>query len=136
VVGPVRVILFVSSSAPDTDFVAKLCDVFPDGRSIQVCDGILRARYRQSRRRPRPLEPRKTYKIEIDLWSTAWLFQGGHRLRVVVTSSCFPRFDRNPNTGRPISSSADLRCATNTVHCAAAHSSHVVLSVMDSSVVG
>jgi hypothetical protein len=136
VVGPVRVILFISSSAPDTDFVAKLCDVFPDGRSIQVCDGILRARYRQSRRRPRPLEPRKTYKIEIDLWSTAWLFQGGHRLRVVVTSSCFPRFDRNPNTGRPISSSADLRRATNTVHCDAAHSSHVVLSVMDSSLVG
>jgi putative CocE/NonD family hydrolase len=131
VVGPVRVILHASSSAPDTDFVARLCDVFPDGRSIQVADGILRARYRQSRSRPRPLEPGRVYELNIDLWSTAWLFPTGHRLRVSITSSCFPRFDRNPNTGRTMAESATMRSATNRVFHDSKHPSHIVLSVMN-----
>jgi putative CocE/NonD family hydrolase len=130
VVGPVEVVLHVSSSAPDTDFVAKLCDVFPDGRSIQVADGILRSRYRESRSRPRPLDPGKVYELEIDLWSTAWLFPAGHQLRVTVTSSCFPRFDRNPNTGRAMADSTEVRSATNRVFHDARRKSHVVLSVM------
>ncbi|HXG13319.1 MAG TPA: CocE/NonD family hydrolase, partial [Gemmataceae bacterium] len=94
VVGPVTLILFASSDGPDTDFMAKLCDVFPDGRSILVADGILRARYRSSRWRPRLLKPGKIYRFEIELWSTAWRFAAGHRLRVAVASSNFPRFDR------------------------------------------
>jgi len=132
VVGPVRVVLYASSSTPDTDFVAKLCDAFPDGRSIQVADGILRARYRQSRARPRLLQPGKIYELEIDLWSTAWLFPAGHRLRVSITSSCFPRFDRNPNSGRSLAESTETRSATNRVFHDGAHPSHVVLSVMKS----
>jgi putative CocE/NonD family hydrolase len=130
VVGPVRVALYASSSAPDTDFIAKLCDVLPDGRSIQVADGILRARYRHSRARPRLLEPGKVYKLEIDLWSTAWLFQPGHAIRVAITSSCFPRFDRNPNTGQTLANSTEMRRAVNRVHHGSRYPSHVVLSVM------
>jgi putative CocE/NonD family hydrolase len=130
VVGPVRVILYVSSSAPDTDFVAKLCDVFPDGRSIQVCDGIQRARYRLSRQRPRMLTPGDVSKLEVDLWSTAWVFQARHRLRVLVTSSCFPHFDRNPNTGLTLANSTETRIATNRIHIDARHPSHILLSIL------
>jgi hypothetical protein len=130
VVGRVGVVLYASSSAPDTDFVAKLCDVFPDGRSILVTDGILRARYRRNRSRPQPLEPGKVYKLEIDLWSTAWLFPEGHRLRLVITSSCFPRFDRNPNTGRSLADSTEMRIATNRIHFDAVHPSYLELSVL------
>ena len=133
VVGPVRVTLYASSSAPDTDFVAKLCDVWPDGRSIQVADGILRARYRQSRARPQPLRPGRTYELDIDLWSTAWQFQPGHRIRVVVTSSCFPRFDRNPNTGRTPADSTELRAATNRIFHNSKCPSHIRLSVVNAS---
>jgi hypothetical protein len=129
VVGQIGVVLYASSSAPDTDFVAKLCDVFPDGRSIQVTDGIQRARYRLGRSRPRPLEAGKIYQFEIDLWSTAWVFAAGHRLRLSITSSCFPRFDRNPNTGRTLADSTEMRTATNRVHLDARHPSHLVLSV-------
>ena len=131
VAGPVTVVLHAASSAPDTDFVARLCDVFPDGRSILVTDGILRARYRDSRSRPRPLQAGKVYELEIDLWSTAWLFRAGHRLRVSVTSSCFPRFDRNPNTGRPLAESTEIRVATNLVFHDAKRPSHIVLCVIE-----
>jgi hypothetical protein len=130
VAGPVKVVLHVASSAPDTDFVARLCDVHPDGRSILVTDGILRARYRDSRSRPRPLQSGKVYELEIDLWSTAWLFRSGHRVRVAVTSSCFPRFDRNPNTGQSLANATEIRVATNRVFHDAKRPSHIVLSVM------
>ncbi len=130
VTGPVKVVLHASSSAPDTDFVARLCDVFPDGRSILVTDGILRARYRAGRSRPRLLESAKVYKFEIDLWSTAWRFAAGHRLRVSITSSCFPRFDRNPNTGRTLAESSEIRVATNRVFHDARRPSHIVFSVI------
>jgi hypothetical protein len=132
VVGQIGVVLYASSSAPDTDFVAKLCDVFPDGRSILVTDGILRARYRRGRSRPRLIEPGKVYKFEIDLWSTAWLFPEAHRIRLAITSSCFPRFDRNPNTGRTLADSTEMRTATNRIHLDALHPSHLVLSVLTS----
>jgi putative CocE/NonD family hydrolase len=130
VVGPVKVVVHASSSAPDTDFVAKLCDVLPDGRSILVTDGILRCRYRRGRSRPRLLHPGKTYELVIDLWSTAWVFAAGHCLRVSITSSCFPRFDRNPNTGVAMAESTELRVATNRVALDARHASHIVLSVL------
>jgi uncharacterized protein len=130
VVGRVGVLLHASSSARDTDFVAKLCDVFPNGRSILVCDGIQRARYRTGRARSRLLEPGKLYEFAIDLWSTAWLFQAGHRIRVSITSSCFPRFDRNPNTGLTLANSTETRSATNRIHLDSHHASHIVLSVL------
>jgi hypothetical protein len=113
VVGPVTLTLFASSDCRDTDFVGRLCDVFPDGRSILVVDGILRARYRKGLR-PRLLRPEKVYRFEIDLWPTAWRFAAGHRLRLAVSSSNFPRFDRNLNTGE--TGGAKMRVAVNTVY--------------------
>jgi putative CocE/NonD family hydrolase len=130
VAGPIGVVLHASSTAPDTDFVAKLCDVFPDGRSMLVADGILRARYRLGRSRPRLLQSGTIYRFGIDLWSTAWRFSPGHRIRLSITSSCFPRFDRNPNTGTTLSDSTELRVATNRVYHDAKHASHLVLSVL------
>ncbi|HWH68000.1 MAG TPA: CocE/NonD family hydrolase, partial [Candidatus Sulfotelmatobacter sp.] len=101
VTGPVKLILFAASSARDTDFTAKLVDVHPDGKPFNLCDGILRARYRQGRDKPALLEPGQVQRFEIDLWVTSNLFQRGHRIRLEVSSSNFPRFDRNPNSGKP-----------------------------------
>jgi putative CocE/NonD family hydrolase len=130
VIGPVTLTLFASSDCVDTDFVAKLTDVFPDGRSILVVDGILRARYRKSRRQPNLLKPRKVYRFTIDLWPTAWRFQAGHRLRVAVTSSNFPRFDRNLNTGANPAVDGTSKVATNTVFHGRKQPSHITLPVM------
>jgi putative CocE/NonD family hydrolase len=130
VIGPVGLTLFASSNCPDTDFVAKLCDVFPDGRSILVTDGILRARYRKSRSRPRRLKPKRIYRLTVDLWPTAWRFAAGHRLRLAVTSSNFPRFDRNPNTGEPPASASNITVATNTVYHEKKYPSHLTLPTL------
>src|SRR5262249_35327879 len=128
VVGWVSLTLYAGSDCPDTDFVAKLCDVFPDGRSILVTDGILRARYREGRFDPRPLKPGKVYRLDIDLWQTAWRFAAGHRLRLAVTSSCFPRFDRNLNTGER--RGTELRIATNTIYHDREYPSHLRVPVL------
>jgi hypothetical protein len=130
VVGPVTLTLYASSDCPDTDFVARLCDVFPDGRSILVVDGIVRGRYRKSRMRPRWMKSGKIYRFPIDLWPTAWRFAAGHRLRVAVTSSNFPRFDRNLNTGGDATRQAETRVATNAVHHDSDHPSHLTVRVM------
>jgi len=99
VVGPLRMILYASSSALDTDFAARLSDVFPDGRAIQLQNGVLRARYRSVTGEPELLVPGHVYRFEIDLWATANRFKAGHRLRVDISSADFPRFDRNTNRG-------------------------------------
>ncbi|HEX6931798.1 MAG TPA: CocE/NonD family hydrolase [Streptosporangiaceae bacterium] len=99
VVGPLRMVLFASSSAVDTDFVARLTDVFPDGRAIQLQAGALRTRYRDLEGEPSFLEPGRVYRLEIDMWATANRFKAGHRLRVDICSADFPRFDRNTNRG-------------------------------------
>jgi putative CocE/NonD family hydrolase len=131
VVGPVTVTLWASSDCVDTDFVAKLCDVFPDGRSILVVDGIVRARYRKRRFRPRFLKPNKVYRFDINLWPTAWRFAAGHRLRVAITSSNFPRFDRNLNTGLNPSESDKMKVATNTIYHDKKHPSHLTVCVAE-----
>jgi putative CocE/NonD family hydrolase len=130
VVGPVLLRLFAASDGRDTDFVAKLCDVFPDGRSILVTDGILRARYRKGRGRPRLLKPDKIYRFEIDLWPTAWRFAPGHRLRLAITSSNFPRFDRNLNTGADPARDRTMRVAVNTVYHERGWASQLCLPVV------
>lgn len=99
IVGPLRMVLHVSSSAVDTDFVARLSDVFPDGRSIQLQNGVLRTRYRDVTGDPELLDPGRIYCLEIDMWATANRFKAGHRLRVDISSADFPRFDRNTNRG-------------------------------------
>jgi putative CocE/NonD family hydrolase len=133
VTGPVMVSLWAASSAPDTDFVARLCDVHPDGRSINLTDGIVRASHRDgaSGAPPTPIEPGTPHRYEIDLWSTSNLFKAGHRIRLQLTSSCFPRWDRNPNTGHPFGLDAELAVARQTVFHDRERPSHVVLSVLD-----
>lgn len=98
VTGAVRAVLYVTTSGRDTDFVVKLCDVHPDGRTFNVCDGVLRLSLRNGGGPRLPVEPGTLLRVEIDLWATSMVFKAGHRLRVLVTSSDFPRYDRNPNT--------------------------------------
>jgi hypothetical protein len=131
VTGPVRAELFVSSSAPDTDFVAVLADVAPDGVSHNIADGIVRMRYRDSLERADFIEAGKIYKIEIDLWATSNVFLTGHKLRLNVAGSNFPRFDRNLNTKDSPESGSEAVKATNHVYHDASHPSALILPVMD-----
>jgi hypothetical protein len=132
VTGPITVRLWAVSSAPDTDFVARLTDVVPDGRVINLTDGIVRARYRQVRQgAPATLiEPGRPYVYEIDLWATSNLFQAGHRIGLQITSSCFPRWDRNPNTGHPFGADAEQQLAHQAILHDQEHPSHVVLPLV------
>lgn len=130
VTGPVKLVLYASSSAVDTDFTGKLIDVHPDGKAYNLCDGILRARYRQSASHPELIEPGKVYEYEIDLWVTSNEFQPGHRIRLEVSSSNFPRFDRNPNTGAPFGSSAETQPADQKIYHDADHPSHLLLPII------
>ena len=130
VTGPVRLEFFAASSAADTDFTAKLLDVAPDGTAINLTEGILRARYRDSQATPAPLIPGQAYPLSIDLWATSNVFREGHRLRLELSSSNFPRFDRNLNTGEPASNSAKWVKATNTVLHDKSHPSALILPVV------
>jgi len=127
VVGPLKMILFASSNARDTDFVVRLSDVFPDGRAVQLQNGALRARYRNPDRQPEWLVAGEPYELEIDMWATANRFKAGHRIRIDVSSSDFPRFDRNSNlAGEP----GKPRKAFQTIFRGASRASHVVLPVL------
>ncbi|MBK9171230.1 MAG: CocE/NonD family hydrolase [Bryobacterales bacterium] len=130
IAGPVKLVLHASSDAPDTDFVAKLIDVYPDGRSFNMAEGIVRARYREGLDRPKLLTPGQVYEFEIDMVGTAVAFQKGHRIRVDITSSHFPQFDRNPNTGEPFGTTANVRVANQTIHHTPQRPSHLVLPVI------
>jgi putative CocE/NonD family hydrolase len=130
VVGPVKAALYGLSSVPDTDWVVRLCDVWPDGRSMSVCDGILRARYSSSTEYEELLVPNQVYRFDVDMWSTAQTFFPGHRIRLQVTSSDFPRYDRNLNTGGPFGEEVRGRVAVNTVFHDALRPSHVILPIM------
>lgn len=130
VTGPVKLILWAKTSAPDTDFTGKLVDVHPDGKAYNLCEGILRARYRKGLERPRLARPGEALGCEIDLWVTSNLFKTGHRIRLEVSSSNFPRFDRNPNTGQPFGSDTELRPARQTILHDRAHPSHLLLPVI------
>jgi putative CocE/NonD family hydrolase len=130
VTGPVTVTLWAATSAPDTDFTAKLCDVAPDGYARNLTDGIVRARYRRGTARAEPVEPGRIHEYQIDLWATSNVFPAGHRIRLEISSSNFPRFDRNPNTGRPGTADGELRPAMQTIHHDAEHPSHVALPIV------
>src|SRR3990172_3753648 len=129
VAGPVKVTLYASSSAPDTDFTAKLVDVEPDGYCANVAEGIVRARYRSSMAKEDFMEPGKTYEFKIDLWDVAYTFAPGHRIRVEISSSNFPRYDRNLNTNKPMAEAAesDMKVATQRVFHNTDYPSHIVL---------
>lgn len=130
VTGPLVVTLYAASSAPDTDFTAKLVDVRPDGYAQNLADGVIRARYRDSRIHPSPIIPGTVYAYTIDLWSTSHVFKPGHRLRVDIASANFPRFDRNLNTGHALFRDAELQTARQTIFHDAAHPSHIVLPLI------
>jgi putative CocE/NonD family hydrolase len=130
VTGPVSLDLFASSSAVDTDFTAKLVDVWPNGFAQNLTEGILRARYRESTAEAKPIVPGKVYEYKINLWSTSNVFLKGHRIRLEVSSSNFPRFDRNLNTGKPASTDSVFVKATNTIYHDQAHPSTLLLPVV------
>jgi putative CocE/NonD family hydrolase len=132
VTGPVTLVLYASSSAVDTDFTAMLVDVDPSGFARNLTDGIIRARYRNSMESPEFMTPGKIYKFKIDLWATSNDFLVGHRLRLEITSSNFPRFDRNLNTRESPELGAHGIRATNTIYHDASHASALVLPVMSS----
>lgn len=130
VTGPVEVVLFASSSACDTDFTAKLVDVYPDGRAIHLAEGILRARHRNGLESVEFLQPNEIDKFHIELAPTSNLFLPSHKLRVEISSSNFPRFDRNLNTGGDIFRDTKMRVAAQIVMHNSSYPSHIILPVI------
>ncbi|GAB5454758.1 MAG: CocE/NonD family hydrolase [Henriciella sp.] len=130
VMGHIRGQLSISSSAPDTDFTMKVMDVAPDGTATLLTEGIQRARFREGRHRELFLEPGEIYSLDIDLGHIAWRFKPGHRISVDVSSSNFPQWDRNLNTGQDLYSSTEIRIATNTIHHGAESGSFIELPVV------
>ena len=130
VTGPITMTLYAASSALDTDFTAKLVDVSPCGLARNLTDGIMRARFRESPAAQKLLAAGKVTEFKIDLWNTSNVFQAGHRIRLEVSSSNFPRFDRNPNTGHDQFADAELRPALQTVMHDRSCASHVTLPVV------
>jgi len=132
VTGRVRARLWLVSDAPDTDVAVRLTDVYPDGRSMLVTDGILRARFRGlDFTREELMIPGAPYELEIDLGSTSIAFDAGHAIRIVISSSNAPRFDPNPNTGAPLRANDEIRTATNTILHDADHPSALLLPVSE-----
>jgi putative CocE/NonD family hydrolase len=131
IAGPIKMKLFAATDGKDTDWMIKLIDVYPDGYSMPVAEGILRARFREGLDKMKLLTPNQVYEYEIELTPTANVFQPGHRIRVDITSSNFPQFDRNPNTGEPLGSSAKTRVAQQTIYHGGSTPSHILLPVVD-----
>jgi len=136
VTGPLTVVLWASSSARDTDLTAKLIDVhppnpdYPDGVAQNLSDSIIRARYRSSRERAELLEPGAVYPFEIVLYPTSNVFAVGHRIRLDISSSNYPRFDVNPNTGGPLGLERRCCLANNAIYHDPDHPSHIVLPII------
>jgi len=130
VTGPIALKLFVSSSAVDTDFTGKLLDVHPTGFCQRLCDGVIRGRYRNGPERAELMEPGTTYELDIDLWNTSHVFRAGHAIRLEVSSSAFPKYDRNLNTGEDIGTGTRMVTAENRVWHDAEHPSRLVLPII------
>ncbi len=129
-IGNVKAMIYAATDGKDTDFTVKVCDVYPDGRSVNICDGLIRGRFRDGLLCEKLLEPGSVYAFSIDCWSTAWTFKKGHRIRVQISSSNFPRFDRNLNTGLHLTESSELRVASQQVFHNADYPSHVILPLV------
>jgi putative CocE/NonD family hydrolase len=130
IAGPVKMKLHAATDGTDTDWMIKLIDVYPNGYSMPVSEGILRARFRNGLDKMMLLTPNQVYEYEIELTGTANVFKPGHRIRIDITSSNFPQFDRNPNTGDPLGSSAKTRIAKQTIHHGGANLSQIILPVV------
>jgi putative CocE/NonD family hydrolase len=130
VTGPITLKLHAASSARDTDFTAKLVDVRPDNYAQNIAGGIMRTRFRESLSAPSLISPDKVYEYTVDLWSTSHVFKAGHRIRLEVSSSNFPNFDRNPNTGHDFGVDAEVVAARQTVFHDGRYPSHLILPVI------
>lgn len=130
VCGPVRAKLYAASSARDTDFMAKLLDVWPDGFAERLIDGMVRTRFRAGMDKPELIDPGKVYAYDLDLWNTCQMFLKNHRIRLEVASSGFPKYDRNPNTGAPLGKTAEMEKATQSIYHGAEHPSYVLLPIV------
>jgi putative CocE/NonD family hydrolase len=130
IAGPVRMKLVAATDGRDTDFMVKLVDVHPNGYAMNLAEGIIRARFHKGLDRMELLEPNRAYEFDVDMRGTANVFLPGHRIRVDITSSNFPQFDRNPNTGEDLGASAKVRIAKQTVHHDAEKASHILLPVV------
>jgi putative CocE/NonD family hydrolase len=131
VTGPINATIFASTSAPDTDFIVRLLDVEPDGTAYNLTEGIIRTRFRKSiYDPPELLDPGEIFPYEIELLPTSNVFLAGHRIAVHITSSSFPMYDRNPNTGHTQGMDTELRVAHQTIFHDAARSSHVKLPII------
>lgn len=132
VIGKIKVILYASSDRLDTDFAVRVTDVYPDGKSYLMTDGILMARHRHGLAREDLLTPGVPDTFEIDAWSTANVCNAGHRLRIIISSSNYPRFERNPNTGAPFRRNDTLNTliATNVIYHNSSMPSHVLLPIL------
>jgi putative CocE/NonD family hydrolase len=130
IAGPVKMKLFAATDGRDTDWMIKLVDVYPNGFAMNIAEGILRARFRTGLDKMQLLTPNQSYEFEIDMAGTANVFRTGHRIRVDITSSNFPQFDRNPNTGDDLGASSRVRIARQTVYHGAARASNIVLPVV------
>ena len=128
--GPMRAVVHLSSRAPDTDVTVKVLDVFPDGRVMNMQEGITRVRYRDSFAKPQMMAPGKVYEVPVDLHATSWYLPPGHKLRVEISSSSFPHYDRNLNTGGRNYDETTFRSAANTVHHTSAYPSRLILPVV------
>jgi hypothetical protein len=129
--GPIRAQLFVSSDCVDTDFTVKLTDIYPDGRSMLIADGILRMRNRNGQDHWEFMDPGEIYEVVVDLWSTSYEWNAGHQIRVAVSSSNSPRFLANPNTADGIFMNTTYIVAQNTVYLDSSHSSCIILPIVE-----
>jgi len=132
VTGRVTAKIYLSSTATDTDISVRLCDVYPSGKSYLMAEGMLRCRKRVSMSKDVPLTPGKIYEVSVDCWSTSIVFNTGHRIRVSITSSNYPRFDRNPGTGKPWTNGCKFVKQTNRIYCDAKHPSRIILPIVTS----
>ncbi len=126
-----RAVVYASSSAVNTDFTAKLVDVYPDGRAIRICEGIIRADHRDPDVPPSNIVPGKIYEYNIDLWATSNVFMEGHQIRVEISSSNFPRFDRNLNTGKYFATDTTMVNAEQAIYHSPEYPSCIILPVIN-----
>ena len=130
VCGPIKVKLFALSSARDTDFMAKLIDVWPNGFAQRLTDGMVRARFREGMDKPSLIDPGRVYGYDIDLWNTCQLYKKGHRVRLEISSSAFPKYDRNLNTGEQLGKTTAMQVAEQKIYHDSGHASYVLLPIV------
>ena len=130
VTGNLEVVLYAASSALDTDFTARLVDVYPSSQSMVMAEGIIRARYRDGFEKTELLKPGEAYEYRIQLYPTSNVFLKGHRIRVDISSSNFPRFSRNLNTGEDVATGTRMQVAHQTILHTSDHPSHIILPII------